>query len=100
MVASWVITFVIAMKYEYTIRVEEPFALFDQLYDKPWMRIGPYFIGMIAGYFMFRVKCKVTLPMVVVILGWVLSLGCLASLVYGVGRQGLVVPTSAFYVSL
>ncbi|XP_063906945.1 nose resistant to fluoxetine protein 6-like isoform X2 [Zophobas morio] len=100
MVASWVLTFIIAMKYEYTIRVEEPFALFDQLYDKPWMRIGPYFVGMIAGYFLFKVNCQVKLAAVWVVVGWILSLGCLFSLVYGVGRQGLVVPTSAFYASL
>ncbi|EEZ97339.1 nose resistant to fluoxetine protein 6 isoform X1 [Tribolium castaneum] len=100
MVSSWIMTFIIAMKYEYVVRVEEPFALFDQLYDKPWMRIGPYFVGMISGYFLFRVKCQVKLPLVVVVLGWVLSLACLSSLVYGVGKLGLVVPTSAFYASL
>lgn len=33
------------MKWEYVARVEEPFALFDQMYDKPWLRIGPYLIG-------------------------------------------------------
>lgn len=99
LLASWIMTFIIAVKYQYVVRVEEPFALFDQLYDKPWMRIGPYFIGMLAGYFLFKVNCKVTLSPMVVVSGWVLSLACLASLVYGVSKEGLVVPLSAFYVS-
>lgn len=98
LVSSWIITFIIAMKYDYVIRVQEPFALFDQLYDKPWMRIGPYLIGMIAGYFLFRVDCKITLSPIAIIMGWTLSLLCLGSLVYGVGAEGLMVPTSAFYV--
>lgn len=99
MVTSWIITFLIAMKFDYTVRVEEPFALFDQLYDKPWMRIGPYFIGMMTGYFLFKVDGKVQIRIPMVILGWILSLGCLTSLVYGVGRQGLQIPVSAIYVS-
>ncbi|CAH0559437.1 unnamed protein product [Brassicogethes aeneus] len=100
LVASWITTFTIAMKYNFVARVEEPFALFDQLYDKPWMRIGPYLIGLVAGYFMFKVDCKVKMSPVAVILGWTLSLLCLGCLVYGLGREGLVVPASAFYAAL
>lgn len=96
---SWATTFVIAMKYNYVARVEEPFALFDQLYDKPWLRIGPYLVGMIAGYLMFKKECKIRMNAFVVTVGWILSLACLGSLVYGLGRDGLVVPASAFYVS-
>lgn len=87
------------MKYNYVARVEEPFALFDQLYDKPWLRIGPYLVGMITGYLMFKKDCRIRMNPLVVIVGWILSLACLGSLVYGLGRDGLVVPASAFYVS-
>lgn len=95
---SWVTTFVIAMKFNYVARVEEPFALFDQLYDKPWLRIGPYLVGMMAGYYLFKINCQVKMTPLTVFAGWTLSLICLASLVYGLGRDGLVVPASAFYV--
>lgn len=88
------------MKYDYVARVEEPFTLFDQLYDKPWLRIGPYLIGMMVGYYLFKVDSKIKLRLSVVVLGWVLSLACLAVLVYGLGRKGLVVPASALYVSI
>lgn len=99
MVASWITSFTIAMKYEYVARVEEPFALFDQLYDKPWLRIGPYLVGMLAGYGLFYIDSKMKLSPTVVVVGWTLSLTCLGSLVYGLGRDGLVVPASAFYVN-
>ncbi|XP_066150020.1 nose resistant to fluoxetine protein 6-like [Euwallacea fornicatus] len=100
LVTSWTSTFVIAIRYNYVARVQEPFALFDELYDKPWLRIGPYLIGMIMGYVMFRLKGKIMLTPPVVVIGWALSLLCLSSLVYGLGKHGLVVPASAFYVAL
>lgn len=100
MLASWITTFVIAMNFNFIARVQEPFALFDQLYDKPWMRIGPYLVGMIAGYFIFRAGDKVKIPAYGVVLGWTLSLLCLGSLVYGLGKDGLVVPASAFWAAL
>ncbi|KAK9881174.1 hypothetical protein WA026_014522 [Henosepilachna vigintioctopunctata] len=100
LVTSWISTFVIAMKYNYVARVEEPFALFDQLYDKPWMRIGPYLVGMVIGYYLFKVDCKIKINRLLVAIGWILSLVCLAGLVYGLGREGLVIPASAFYASL
>nr|CAI5848202.1 unnamed protein product [Callosobruchus analis] len=99
MLTSWITTFVIAMKFDYVVRVEEPFALFDQLYDKPWLRIGPYLVGISMGYLLFRKDCKIAMPPIVAVIGWTLSLACLGSLVYGVGRKGLTIPTSAFYVS-
>ncbi|XP_018574609.1 nose resistant to fluoxetine protein 6-like [Anoplophora glabripennis] len=100
MLASWIVSFIIAMKWDYIARVEEPFALFDQLYDKPWLRIGPYLIGIMAGYMLFRIDCKISMSPIVVTAGWVASLACLASLVYGLGREGLAVPGSAFYAAL
>ncbi|XP_066247299.1 nose resistant to fluoxetine protein 6-like [Euwallacea similis] len=100
LVTSWTSTFVIAIRYNYIAKVQEPFALFDELYDKPWLRIGPYLIGVIMGYVMFRLKGKIMLTPSVVVIGWALSLSCLTSLVYGLGKQGLVVPASAFYVAL
>ncbi|KAG5878784.1 hypothetical protein JTB14_036333 [Gonioctena quinquepunctata] len=100
MAASWITTFFIAMKWDYVARVEEPFALFDQLYDKPWLRIGPYLIGIVTGYTLFRIDSKILMSPSVVTTGWILSLSCLGSLVYGLGREGLVVPASAFYAAL
>ena len=46
------------------LRIQEPFALFDELYDKPWLRAGPYFVGIITGYILFKTNCKLKLPLV------------------------------------
>lgn len=45
-------------------RIEEPFGLFDQLYDKPWSRLGPYLFGMFAGWFLFVTKSKLKMSAV------------------------------------
>ncbi|KAK4881268.1 hypothetical protein RN001_004587 [Aquatica leii] len=100
MFSSWIATFVIAMQYKYVARIEEPFALFDQLYDKPWLRISPYLVGMATGYTLLRIDYKLVLPKMAVLSGWLISLTCLISLVYGLGREGLQIPASAFYAAL
>lgn len=96
---SWITTFVIAMEYNYIARVEEPFALFDQLYDKPWLRIGPYLMGMTTGYILFRMDRKIKLQPYVVVVGWILSVTFLLSLVYGLGKGELTTPISAIYAA-
>lgn len=99
LVTSWVTTFIVAYQYNYQARIEEPFTLFDELYDKPWMRVGPYLIGMITGWFIFRINGKLKLPGAIVTACWLGSIAILMSLVYGLGKDGLQVPLSAFYVS-
>ena len=43
--ASIVASAVISMKYNYMYKVADPFEAFDILYDKPWLRVGPYLMG-------------------------------------------------------
>lgn len=39
--------------------IDDPLALFDKIYDKPWTRLGPYFVGMAIGWFLFKTECKI-----------------------------------------
>ena len=34
------------------------------IYIKPWCRIGPYAVGFLAGYILYRTKCKLNIPKV------------------------------------
>jgi hypothetical protein len=36
----------------------------DQVYPKPWFRIGPYLVGLLAGLIMFKTKGKLKLHVV------------------------------------
>lgn len=45
MLSSWATTIYISVWHQYKARIQEPFEMFDPLYDKPWSRIGPYLVG-------------------------------------------------------
>jgi hypothetical protein len=44
--------------------IEEPLGLFDELYDKPWTRMGPYVVGMCVGWVLCRTNCTIKMPKV------------------------------------
>ncbi|CAK9821800.1 Nose resistant to fluoxetine protein 6 [Anthophora retusa] len=99
-VSSWFTTFSVAYSNDYVARVQEPFALFDELYDKPWLRAGPYFVGIITGYILFKTNCKLKLPLVTRTIGWILSSVIMFSVVYGLYPGNLTVPVSSVYAAL
>jgi hypothetical protein len=39
--------------------IEEPLGLFDEIYDKPWTRLGPYIVGMCAGWILCKTNCTI-----------------------------------------
>ncbi|XP_014486240.1 PREDICTED: nose resistant to fluoxetine protein 6-like [Dinoponera quadriceps] len=98
--SSWFTTFSIAYSNDYIARIQEPFALFDELYDKPWLRAGPYFIGTITGYVLFKTKCQLKLPVGAGLIGWLLSAMIMFSVVYGLYPGNLTVLTSSVYAAL
>lgn len=87
------------MHYDYYARVETPFTLFDQLYDKPWLRFGSYAVGIAVGYLLSTIK-TLKINYIFVIVGWTFSVVCAFALVYGLGKEGLKIPYSALYVSI
>ena len=64
MVSSWVTTAFVSVQYDYRARIEEPFAKFDELYDKPWTRLGPYLVGMITGWLLFKTNGRIRMSLV------------------------------------
>ncbi|XP_054007203.1 nose resistant to fluoxetine protein 6-like [Hylaeus anthracinus] len=98
--SSWFTTFFVAYTNDYVARIQEPFALFDELYDKPWLRAGPYFVGIITGYILFRTNCKLKLPLIAQTIGWLLSTGVMFLVVYGLYPGNLTVATSSTYAAL
>ncbi|XP_075227242.1 nose resistant to fluoxetine protein 6-like [Lycorma delicatula] len=98
--SSWITTGLVAVHYEYKVRIEEPFALFDELYDKPWTRVGPYLVGMFSGWFLFKTNNVIHISKFTTLAGWLLSLLTLSGLVYGVLGTNMGIISSAFYVAL
>ncbi|XP_048506535.1 nose resistant to fluoxetine protein 6 isoform X2 [Athalia rosae] len=99
-VSSWFTTFFIAYQNDYVARIQEPFALFDELYDKPWLRAGPYLIGTITGYILFKTNCKLRTPLYAKLVGWLMSTSTMFSVVYGLYPGSISVTLSSVYASL
>lgn len=59
MVSSWATTAYIAFDNNHIPNTDDPLALFDKIYDKPWTRLGPYLVGMCVGWFLFKTNCKI-----------------------------------------
>ncbi|XP_013166579.1 PREDICTED: nose resistant to fluoxetine protein 6-like [Papilio xuthus] len=98
--SSWATTIYISVWYQYKARIQEPFEMFDPLYDKPWSRIGPYLIGMVVGWYLHRTKCQVKMPYWLVAVGWPCALAIMASLIFGMVDGYFEVWPTAFYVSI
>ncbi|KAL0895874.1 hypothetical protein ABMA27_011895 [Loxostege sticticalis] len=98
--SSWATTVYISVWHQYKARIQEPFEMFDALYDKPWSRIGPYLIGMMVGWYLHKTKCKVRIPYWLVAVGWVGSLAIIGSLIFGMVDGYFEVWPTAFYVSI
>lgn len=64
LLSSWLTTGYIALINNHMPSSDDPLALFDKIYDKPWTRLGPYFIGMSIGYFLFKTDCKIKMSKV------------------------------------
>ncbi|KAF6205201.1 hypothetical protein GE061_019368 [Apolygus lucorum] len=100
LISSTITTALISYSLNHVVSVQNPFQFFDELYDKPWMRLGPYVVGIIAGWFVHRTKCSLKMSKVVNFSGWAIALGTLSFLVYGVRDANFGVTGTAMYVSL
>ncbi|KAK7497006.1 hypothetical protein BaRGS_00011742 [Batillaria attramentaria] len=56
---------------------------FDEYYIKPYCRMGPYIIGLIAGYILYRYGSKIRMNKIVVAIGWLAATGMALGSLFG-----------------
>ncbi|XP_050296587.1 nose resistant to fluoxetine protein 6 isoform X2 [Anthonomus grandis grandis] len=98
--SSWLTTGYIAYSNSHVPGSDDPLALFDKIYDKPWTRLGPYLIGMCVGWLLFKKDCRIPMSKITITIGWLSSLGLLLALVYGLYEANLSPVAGAAYSSL
>ncbi|XP_018355372.1 PREDICTED: nose resistant to fluoxetine protein 6-like [Trachymyrmex septentrionalis] len=86
--------------YEYVPTIDEQHRLVDVLYIPPWIRIGPYIIGMVTGYIIRRFNKKIALKKIIVILCWTLGAACNILVLFGLYKRQISVLSTAIYVAL
>lgn len=74
------------------------------LYIPPWTRIGPYIVGILTGYVLYKYDLKVRLNRIVVFLGWCCATAVALAIFYGPvkANRGVNPPpiAAAFYNAL
>ncbi|KAG5344702.1 NRF6 protein, partial [Acromyrmex charruanus] len=100
LIASVILSGYISYIYEYVPTLDELYRLLDVLYYPPWIRIGPYIIGMITGYVTRRFNKKIALKRNIVILCWTLGAACNILVLFGVYKTKISVLSAAIYVAL
>ncbi|XP_025404922.1 nose resistant to fluoxetine protein 6-like [Sipha flava] len=99
-VVSWFTTGYIAYTNKHMPNIDDPLALFDKIYDKPWTRLGPYFVGMSIGWLLFKTECKIKMNTLTVVTGWTVSSAMLTSLIFSFHQVELHPIVAAAYSSL
>ncbi|XP_076472960.1 nose resistant to fluoxetine protein 6-like [Babylonia areolata] len=73
----------------------------DIYYFKPYNRMGPYIIGLLAGYFLYRTDCKLRISWLVNAVLWALATACALAVLFGLSDDSytnpVTVPVAAFY---
>lgn len=100
MMASWVTTAVVAFNHNHMPNTDDPLALFDKIYDKPWTRLGPYLVGMCVGWVLFKTNCKIKMSRTTVFIGWTCSTLLSLYLMFGLYNVELTKIYAAAYSSL
>jgi peptidoglycan/LPS O-acetylase OafA/YrhL len=100
MISAWITTGIIAYNNNHMPNTDDPLALFDKIYDKPWTRLGPYLVGMTVGWILFKTNCKIKFTKLQLIAGWSMSTGTILYLLYGLYNQELSKVAAAAYSSL
>lgn len=99
LISAWATTTYIAFTNNHMPHTDDPFALFDKIYDKPWTRLGPYFIGMAVGWILFKTNCQIKMSRTTVTVGWCSALGMMLWLIFGLYDVELSALSAAMYSS-
>lgn len=90
MVGTLTTTAVIAAIHKYPVQVFSPHAPTKQddtynrlMYIPFFTRMGPYILGLVTGYMLYRSELKFRIPKVINIACWFLSIGLCTAIIYG-----------------
>ncbi|VEN43510.1 unnamed protein product, partial [Callosobruchus maculatus] len=100
MLSSWITTGYVAFSNSHLPGSDDPLALFDKIYDKPWTRLGPYLVGMCTGWVLFKKDCRIHFSKLALSAGWTASFSVLLALVYGLYNTRLSAWSGAAYSAM
>ncbi|CAB3258929.1 unnamed protein product [Arctia plantaginis] len=79
---------------------EDPFTQFDKVYEKPWTRLGPYLMGMLTGWILFKTNLKIRMNRIWAWVGWSVCSATLLFLIFGLYKTEMGVWSAAVYSAM
>ncbi|XP_076754898.1 nose resistant to fluoxetine protein 6-like [Xylocopa sonorina] len=86
--------------YSYIPTLDEQYQMLDVFYMKPWLRIGPYLVGMATALLLKKWNYKLRLSKVALAACWMIAILCNCSILFGPGEQQYTFAGSILYVAL
>ncbi|XP_014602889.1 PREDICTED: LOW QUALITY PROTEIN: nose resistant to fluoxetine protein 6-like [Polistes canadensis] len=98
--SSMILTGYIAYINDYIPTLDKQYNFIDELYFPPWVRIGPYLVGVITGYILVKLKNKLNFKKKTLILFWILGSSCSLLALFGIYRRRISILAATFYAAL
>ncbi|KAG6457759.1 hypothetical protein O3G_MSEX010484 [Manduca sexta] len=98
--SSLITTGYVSWSSEHIPNSEDPFTQFDKIYDKPWTRLGPYLVGMLTGWILFKTNLKIRMKSIWAWVGWLVCAAMLLFLIFGLYKTELSPAAAAVYSAL
>ncbi|XP_015123942.1 nose resistant to fluoxetine protein 6 [Diachasma alloeum] len=96
-IAAGVITYMS----DYAPTVDEQLNTLDIFYDPPWMRIGPYLVGLATAYILITVlRKRLNVKTKTLWLFWFLGLSCIVLVLFGLYERRIPIVPTSFYIAL
>lgn len=99
MIGSMVISGYVSYIYGYVPTLDEQYNLLEQLYDPPWIRIGPYIVGVLTAFINYKLNNKLPLKKRTLVILWILFSSCNVVTLFGLFDKNMSVLASAFYTA-
>ncbi|XP_043488914.1 nose resistant to fluoxetine protein 6-like [Polistes fuscatus] len=99
-ISSIILSGCISYIYNYIPTMDKQYNVFEPLYIRPWIRIGPYLVGVIAAYIVVKLNHKLLWKKKTIILFWILGSLCNLSVLFGLYEKKISVLAAAFYIAL
>ncbi|KAI4486264.1 hypothetical protein M0802_012408 [Mischocyttarus mexicanus] len=89
----------IAYVHDYVPTLDKQYSLSKELYYSPWVRIGPYLVGVIAAYIVVKLNNKLVLKKKTLILFWILGSLCNLLVLFGICQRRISVLAGTIYAA-
>ncbi|GFR78026.1 nose resistant to fluoxetine protein 6 [Elysia marginata] len=80
---------------------------FENYYEAPWCRIGPYIVGIVTGYLLAAQRDRIKLNWSIATIGWLAATAVALAVIFGLhkdlenaGEHAMSVAEAAFYNAL